>query len=67
MTNLEYLQTLEPAQLKAWFESEHNGALNDALEIIDALTSACEKYKSAIDHLSNAVAIYRDIFEDDGQ
>lgn len=65
MTNLEYLQSLEPAQLKAWFESEHNSELAEAVEIIGSLTSACEKYRIAIDHLANAVAIYRDMFEDD--
>ena len=66
MTNLEYLQSLEPEQLKAWFDSEHSD--NEGLTSeFENLQDACDKYKDTINHLTNAVAIYRGMFEDDAR
>lgn len=78
MTNLEYLQSLEPAQLKAWFETEsveerckefceiaeeYAKLLDNATDTIEKLVTACETYESAYKHMASAVAHYRELFE----
>lgn len=78
MTNLEYLQSLEPAQLSAWFQmesvevrcnefqeiaEEYAKLLNNASDTIEKLIAACESYESAYKHMASAVAHYRELFE----
>lgn len=78
MTNLEYLQSLEPAQLAAWFQTEsvevrcnefqeiaeeYAKLLDNASDTIEKLITACETYESAYKHMASAVAHYRELFE----
>ena len=42
MTNDEWLKSLEPAELKAWFESEHVDELHDAAHGSERVTKTGE-------------------------
>ena len=50
MTNLEWLYSLEPDELKAWFESEHNPTDDEIIRL-----------RESNERLACAVANYRDM------
>ena len=65
LTNLEWLYSLEPDELKAWFEDERDEVecrnINTWKYTVKNLLARVERLQKANERLACAVANYRDI------
>ena len=65
LTNLEWLYSLEPDELKAWFEAEYDGFTRRDMDgwknQVSNLLDKVERLQKANESLACAVANYRDM------
>ena len=65
LTNLEWLYSLEPDELKAWFETEYDGFTRRDMDgwknQVSNLLDKVERLQKANESLACAVANYRDM------
>lgn len=65
LTNIEWLYSLEPDELKAWFETEYDGFTRRDMDgwkrQVSSLLDKVERLQKANESLACAVANYRDM------